>query len=183
MAFRNVAFHTTFCFWSITWRGGERAGWDGMERAAPDSPSSSLVAGSVLHEPQPSRVRKIGLIRSRQMVVMAKTATPGAVPNTDRNASAVPTTSNTFPGNAPASPLLSHLARTSPAKHALLQPSLRIMSSAEVNAMLVRVTGEVRSAEGWQSRVPGGPGVLSPGTRQRLTGSGLPKVLEAHCSW
>lgn len=57
------------------------------------------------------------------------------------------------------------------------------MSPAEVNAMLVRVTGEVHAAEGRQSRVPGGPGVLPPGTRQLLTGSGLPKVFEAHCSW
>lgn len=55
-------------------------GWDGKSHP----PDSLSVAGSIPHEPQPSRVRKMGLIRSRQMVVMAKTATPGAVPNTDR---------------------------------------------------------------------------------------------------
>lgn len=96
-----------------------------------------------------------------------------------RNASAVPTTSNIFLRNVPASPLLSHPARTSPAECVLLRPSLRIMSSAELDKIIMRVFGEVRSAKGWQSCVPGRPGVLSPGTREILSISGLLKVLKA----
>lgn len=57
--------------------------WNGREKATPGPASSSLLAGSVLHEPQPRSIRKMELIKSGQMVVTAKTATPGTWPNTD----------------------------------------------------------------------------------------------------
>lgn len=57
-----------------------------------------------------------------------------------RNARTISASSDTFLEHSLASHLLSHLARTPPAEHALLKPSLLITSASEVSAVPVNVT-------------------------------------------
>lgn len=65
-----------------------------------------------------------------------------------RNARTVSASSDTFLEHSLASHLLSHLARTPPAEHALLKPSLLITSASEVSAVPVNVTDKERATGG-----------------------------------
>lgn len=74
-----------------------------------------------------------------------------------RNARTISTSSDTFLEHSLASHLLSHLARTPQAEHALLKPSLLITSASKVSAVPENVTQRVEETPGAPGDVPHPP--------------------------